>query len=110
MSTLRTSGLDTMSFPVECPYPGSTDRTPGGTDVCSVNDRTRTECSYNTHDLPLLSAPQIQGLLQEQAKSPSRVSTISCKNVGHCTSEGFTITLFPAARAGAIFLIAIKRG
>jgi hypothetical protein len=26
------------------------------------------------------------------------------------TSEGFTTTLFPAARAGAIFLRAIKRG
>jgi hypothetical protein len=26
------------------------------------------------------------------------------------TSEGFTTTLFPAARAGAIFLIAISNG
>ncbi len=26
------------------------------------------------------------------------------------TSEGFTMTLFPAARAGAIFLIAMSKG
>jgi len=31
-------------------------------------------------------------------------------NIAYITSDGFTMTLFPAAKAGAIFLTAINNG
>lgn len=58
------------------------------------------------HRLPF---PQIPVQLWEQAAIQLSLSTHIVATVEN-TSDGLTITLFPAARAGAIFLTAISKG
>lgn len=89
-STFLIYGLETSSFPVVFPGPGRTERTPGGT---------TTEHQYLRTSTLSMNIPP----------APAAISANSKIEIG-ASSDGFTITEFPAANAGAIFLIAMRSG
>ena len=114
ISTFLIRGSSTIHFPVCRPYPGSTFNTPDGTrrgssvGMSLVMERDMTR--YLQLPQPFL---QIQGRLLVLASEGSQhVSKLSDNQQRFLklTSEGLTMTLFPAASAGAIFLIAINSG
>jgi hypothetical protein len=111
MSTLRIRGCETNSLPVVAPGPGRTERTPLGTIQRKLG---REYSKLNFKDLPPASSAICANSSTEIGASCKRMRYHDC--TWHTnfergiTSEGLTMTLFPAARAGAIFLIAMSNG
>jgi hypothetical protein len=100
-----------MSLPVVAPGPGRTERTPLGTIQRELG---RENLRLNIKDLPPASSAICANSSTEIGASCSGMRYHDCAwhmNLERgVTSEGFTMTLFPAARAGAIFLIAMSNG
>jgi hypothetical protein len=100
------SGFETMSLPVVAPAPGRIDKTPEGTEIIGM----RLLATIENIKSPPASSASSANSSRLIGADYSCVSSSTQESTELHTSDGFTITEFPAASAGAIFLTAIKRG